>query len=140
VEGEGPHPGWYYEPHGPQDRRRYWDGQQWTNEYRPVPKEVPEPGSGAADRRYYSLRTIAGIYQVLAWLIAVIGGIGVIVATASATDSDGAVVFIVGALYVFFVVLTMLAFSAFIRLMLSVEESTRTTATAIVAMRDAQLS
>jgi hypothetical protein len=140
VEGEGPHPGWYYEPHGPQDKRRYWDGKQWTNQYRQVPEPVPDPASIPVDRRYHSLRTIAGIYQVLAWLVAAVGGIGVIIAAASASDSNGGLALIVGGIYVFFVVLTMLAFAAFIRLMLSVEESTRTTASAVVAMRNAQVS
>lgn len=139
MEQQGPHPGWYYDPHGRPDVKRYWDGQQWTDQYQTVAQQPQPGGMSPPDRRYYSLRTIATIYQVVAWLIAGIGGVGVIVAAASASDSGG-LVFIVGAIYVFFVVLTMLAFSAFIRLMLSVEESTRTTANAVVAMRDAQVT
>jgi len=119
--------------------KRYWDGEQWTDQYREVPdSSPPEPSLQAPERRYASLRTIAGIYQVLAWVIAGIGGIGVIV-SATSTDNGG-LVLIVGAIYVFFIVLSMLAFAAFIRLMLSVEESTRTTARAVVAMRDAPVS
>ena len=139
MEGHKPHAGWYLDPHGQPGMKRYWDGEQWTDQYREVPdSSPPEPSLQAPERRYASLRTIAGIYQVLAWVIAGIGGIGVIV-SATSTDNGG-LVLIVGAIYVFFIVLSMLAFAAFIRLMLSVEESTRTTARAVVAMRDAPVS
>ena len=138
MEGHKPHAGWYYDPEGRPGTRRYWDGERWTDQYQQFPDTPSQPSMPAPERRYASLRTIAGIYQVLAWVIAVIGGIGVIVIAAS-TDNGG-LVFIVGAVYLFFIVLTMLAFAAFIRLMLSVEESSRTTAQAVVALRDARAS
>ena len=110
MEGHKPHAGWYLDPHGQPGMKRYWDGEQWTDQYREVPdSSPPEPSLQAPERRYASLRTIAGIYQVLAWVIAGIGGIGVIV-SATSTDNGG-LVLIVGAIYVFFIVLSMLAFA-----------------------------
>jgi len=72
----------------------------------------------------------------------VLGGIGVIVAAIEQADdpsrfdnAEPAAVAILGAVYVAFISLTLIAASAFIRLMLSVEESTRRTAAAVETLR-----
>ena len=50
-------------------------------------------------------------------------------------NAEPAAVVILGALYVAFIALTLIAASAFIRLMLSVEDSTRRTAAAVETLR-----
>jgi hypothetical protein len=140
LQGQQIPAGWYGDPQGRPGLLCYWDGRQWTEHYQHTAVEAlpRHQATVEPERRYYSLRTIATIYQVLAWLIAVVGGVGVIVTAVSSEGSSGALVFIAGAIYIFFLVLTFFAVAAFIRLMLSVEQSTRTTATALVALRDAQ--
>ena len=85
---------------------------------------------------------IASVYFVLGILVAVLGGLGVVIAGIEQSDNpdnfddaEPAAVFIIGGLYVAFVALTLIAASAFIRLMLSVEESTRRTAAAVETLR-----
>ena len=134
-----PAAGWYEDPDGRSGRLRYWDGQRWTDHYH----EQGTATSGAAGRqRFASLHLIAGVYFVLGILVAVLGGIGVIVAAAEQGDdttrfdgADPAAIVIFGGLYVAFIALTLVAASAFIRLMLSVEESTRRTAAAVEELR-----
>jgi hypothetical protein len=140
---------------------RYWDGTRWT-EHRhdptgatatgpgtaattvgvPAGPTAPAPAAAADGRRFTSLHVVASVYFVLGILVAVLGGIGVVVAGIEQSDDptnlDGAepaAVFILGGLYVAFIALTLIAASAFIRLMLSVEESTRRTAAAVETLR-----
>ena len=134
MEGNGqslPAAGWYRDPDGVRDRLRYWDGQQWTQHYHETTAEV-------ASRRFRSLETIAGVLFVLAWIVAIFGEIGVIAAASEAggvDEPDPAALAILGTLYIAFTTLMLLAASAFIRLMLSVEDSTRRTAAAVEALR-----
>jgi dipeptide/tripeptide permease len=133
-----PPAGWYADPEGGAGRMRYWDGAKWT-EHR------HEPGAGTAageGRRFTALHVIASVYFVLGILVAVLGGIGVIVAAIEQADNpdrfdeaEPAAVAILGAVYVAFIALTLIAASAFIRLMLSVEQSTRRTAAAVETLR-----
>jgi hypothetical protein len=150
-----PPAGWYADPEGAAGRMRYWDGARWT-EHRHDPSDVTTagPGTGAptvagptaaasgGERRFTSLHVIASVYFVLGILVAVLGGLGVVIAGIEQSDSpdnfddaEPAAVFIIGGLYVAFVSLTLIAASAFIRLMLSVEESTRRTAAAVETQR-----
>ncbi len=139
MERQGPHPGWYYEPQGRQDVRRYWDGQRWTDQYQRVEQPMPVPAQQPAPR-YYSLRVVAAIYLVLAWLVVIFGAVGVIVGAASASGLDVAAVLVGGVIYVAFLALTLFAFAAVIRLLLSVDENTRATTAAVVVMRNAQIA
>jgi hypothetical protein len=135
MEGNGqslPAAGWYRDPDGVRDRLRYWDGQQWTQHYHET------AAAEDASRRFRSLETIAGVLFALAWMVAVLGEIGVIAAASEAggvDEPDPAAVAILGTLYIAFTTLMLLAASAFIRLMLSVEDSTRRTAAAVEALR-----
>jgi hypothetical protein len=83
------------------------------------------------DRRYGSLRVIALLYTVLAWLTLVLGAIGVIVGSAKSEDITGGGKFgliLGGLLLVAFYALFLFAAAAFIRLFLSIEQNTRETA------------
>ena len=129
-----PPAGWYADPEGGAGRMRYWDGDKWT-EHRHA-AGVTTTADGA--RRFTALHVIATVYFILGILVAVLGGIGVIVAAIEQADNptrfddaEPVAVVILGGLYVGFISLTLIAASAFIRLMLSVEESTRRTAAAV---------
>lgn len=129
-----PPAGWYADPEGGAGRMRYWDGDRWT-EHRHEAGATTAAGGG---RRFTALHVIATVYFVLGILVAVLGGIGVIVAAIEQADNptrfddaEPVAVVILGGLYVGFISLTLIAASAFIRLMLSVEESTRRTAAAV---------
>jgi Protein of unknown function (DUF2510) len=135
-----PPAGWYADPDGGAGRMRYWDGTRWT-EHRHEGVATTAPGT-RGKRRFTTLHVIASVYFVLGILVAVLGGIGVIVAAIEQADdptrfddAEPAAVAILGALYVAFIALTLIAASAFIRLMLSVEDSTRRTAAAVETLR-----
>lgn len=129
-----PPAGWYADPEGGAGRMRYWDGAKWT-EHR---HEAGATTTAGSERRFTALHVIATVYFILGILVAVLGGIGVIVAAIEQADNptrfddaEPVAVVILGGLYVGFISLTLIAASAFIRLMLSVEESTRRTAAAV---------
>jgi hypothetical protein len=102
----------------------------------PPPTDEPPSRSPSAivgvTQRYASLRTIAGIFTVLAWLVIVLDGIGVVVAVGRmeepGSESPQIWVIVVGALYLALLALYLFAAAAFIRLMINVEENTRRTA------------
>jgi hypothetical protein len=135
-ERELPPAGWYADPEGEAGAMRYWDGTRWTeHRHRPA-------ATGGGERRFPALHVIASVYYVLGILVAVLGAIGVLVAAIEQgdnpdrfDDADPAAIVILGGLYVAFISLTLIAASAFIRLMLSVEDSTRRTATAVETLR-----
>lgn len=76
-------------------------------------------------RSHQGLRVLAGVFLVVAWLVAVIGllgAVGVFLGGAAGTPrAMGAVVLAVGALY--FCVFS--AFSGILRILLTIEEQTR---------------
>jgi Protein of unknown function (DUF2510) len=130
-----PPAGWYADPEGGAGQR-YWDGERWTDDRR------KGTTAAAGGRRFTSLHVIATVYFVLGIAVAVLGAVGVLVAAIEQSDdpdrfdnAEPAAIVIIGGLYVAFVSLTLIAASAFIRLMLSVEESTRRTATAVETLR-----
>ncbi len=135
-----PPAGWYADPDGGAGRMRYWDGSRWTeHRHEGVATTAARPGG---ERRFTALHVIASVYFVLGILVAVLGGIGVIVAAIEQgdnpdrfDDAEPAAIVILGGLYVAFISLTLIAVSAFIRLMLSVEDSTRRTAAAVETLR-----
>jgi hypothetical protein len=134
-----PPAGWYADPEGGAGRMRYWDGAKWTEH-----RHEADAGTAAGEgRRFTALHVIATVYFVLGILVAVLGGIGVIVAAIEQADNpdrfddaEPAAVAIFGVVYVAFIALTLIAASAFIRLMLSVEQSTRRTAAAVETLRE----
>jgi hypothetical protein len=144
-----PPAGWYADPEGSAGQMRYWDGTRWT-EHR------HDAGVGApaidGEPRFRALRVIATVFFVLGCLTVVLGTLGVIAAAIDAGSSDETtttifgesveedetepvVVVIVGTLFVLLYALFFFAASSFIRLMLSVEESTRRTAVAVETLR-----
>lgn len=137
---ELPPAGWYADPDGGAGRMRYWDGAKWTEHRHEAGATA---GVAGGERRFTALHVIASVYFVLGIVVAVLGGIGVIVAAIEQADNpnrfddaEPAAVAILGAVYVAFIALTLIAASAFIRLMLSVEQSTRRTAAAVETLRD----
>lgn len=140
-ENSRPGAGWYDDPDGRANTRRDWDGSGWTDRY------DPPLGSDAAQKRFASVRTIAGIFRVLGWAVAILGTLAVIAAGSedsaqdvfgNSTDDTGANVpgILIGGRIAFFVYSLMLfAASAFIHLMLAVEDSTRRTAAAVERLR-----
>jgi len=132
-----PPAGWYRDPEGGLGER-YWDGTRWTEERRsaaPAPAATagaPAPQAGQAaevEHRFGSLRLIAGIFTVLAWLTIILGTLGVIIGAATADNGgDAAGIIVGGAIGVVIYALWFFAAAAFIRLSLAVEENTRRTA------------
>ena len=135
--------GWYPDAYD-SSRLQYWDGEKWTQDYRPVgagkeasvqphhtpaQKETPAPSETPA--RFRSLHVIANIYGVLGWVVAIVGSLVIIgLAVAAAGDEGGGeavYVFVAGVLGVGFYVLMLFGISAAIRLALAVEENTRAT-------------
>ena len=132
-----PPPGWFDDPDGRAGVKRYWDGADWTDEYDSgteqygslgAPQSVPE-----VKKQFASLRTIAVLFRILGWLTLVGGSIAVIVTAINATanGASAAVFLITGGLGVAIYALMFFAFSAFIYLMISVEETNRRTAAAV---------
>jgi cytochrome c biogenesis protein CcdA len=120
VSTEPPAAGWYADP-TQSGRQRYWDGQNWADQYKGQIAEAPKPIP-----RYQSLRIIAGLFKGLAWLTAVAGTIGVI-AGASKSEESGSLV-LLGLLFVAATTLALFAYAAFIQLAINVEENTRQSA------------
>lgn len=92
----------------------------------------PQVGSvSQVERRYDSLRLIAVLFTVLAWLTVVFGGLGVIVGVAKSealSSSSKFGLILGGLLVVAFYALCLFAAAAFIRLSISIEQNTRETA------------
>jgi hypothetical protein len=105
----------------------------------PVSARPPEH-----EERYRALRLIASIIRVFAILVAVLGGIGVLVgAIVALGQEEGGVgqallILVGGALYVGVISLFMFAYGEIIRLVIAVEDNTRLTAEAL-AGRGGQL-
>lgn len=89
--------------------------------------------------RYRALNTIATILRVLAWVVLILGAIGIAIAvigTATLDDGGGAgsaiAVLIGGPIYLGIVVIGLFAYSELIKLMINLEENTRVTARALL--------
>lgn len=96
--------------------------------------QVPPPQPQGDKPRYGALRTIAKILRILAFIVAIVGGIGVLIAAAvTAGESGGAALLtlIGGALYVGFFTLVLFAYAELIRLLIDAESNTRRTAEAL---------
>ena len=92
---------------------------------------APPPSEGT---RYRALETISRILRVLAWVVLVLGGLGVLIAGVIALADEpasGLAILVGGALYVAFIALALFAYAELIRLMIDMESNTRRTAEAI---------
>ncbi len=141
-----PAAGWYDDPDGRTGVRRYWDGSQWTDRY--------DESSGSSsrinevNRDFRSLHTVASVFTVLGWLVAILGTLAVIGAAISAgsgnfetTDQFGRttevgsesvpLILIFGGLAVALYSLFFFAAAGITRLMLRVEDNTHRSALAI---------
>ena len=87
---------------------------------------------GATPQRYRALRIISTIIRIFAYLVAVLGLIGVIVGAGFSGSQEGAAaagtVVGVGIPYVLFTALFLLAYAELLRLLIDVEQNTRATA------------
>ena len=81
------------------------------------------------EHRYPALRTIAGIFRILAWLIVIGGALIVVIATIVVADASGAgeaiVTAVGGVITVAIYAVLTLAVAELIRLALAIEENTR---------------
>ena len=97
----------------------------------------PPPPQAQLQERYRALRTVATIIRVLAFIIAILGGLGVLIASVAIGVSDdggvgqGLATLVGGALYVAFIALFMFAYGELINLIIAVEDNTRRTAEAL---------
>jgi|GEM_PF-5052565 len=82
------------------------------------------------NRRYGALRTLSGVYKVLAYLVAGAGGIGVLVGLAVMTKNAGGGfgIIVLSVLYGGMMFVSLLAFAQMIILMIDIEGNTRQTA------------
>lgn len=96
---------------------------------------APPPAPVPVERKYRSLRVVAGLLTVVGWLVLVVGGAGVAVgavtSTSQLTPLQVGLVAVGGAVYVAVVSLYAFAGAAVIRLAMAVEENTRATAEAL---------
>lgn len=153
AEPEQPLPpaGWYDDPEGAPGRKRYWDGQAWTDRFEGSTATASRVA--AIDREFSSLHRIATIFHVLGWLTLTVGTLVVIAATISAADTEevattfgdrvvtdsgenAAAIAIVGMLGVLLYSLLLFAASAFTRLWLRMEDNTFRTAAALERMAE----
>ncbi len=85
-----------------------------------------------AERRYTTLLTISRVFRVVAWVLAILGGLGVIGGTLQTLSEKSAgealAVLIVGALGVGLYTLLLLAAAEGIKLAIDIESNTRRTA------------
>ena len=83
--------------------------------------------------RYGALRTLSGIYKVLAYVVAAAGAIGLLVGLVTMTDNPAAGfgIIVLSVLYGGLKFVTLLAFSQMIILMIDIEGNTRHTAAAL---------
>lgn len=89
----------------------------------------------SSGQRYGTLRTIAGIFKILAWITIVLGGLGILGATINAAGEVGSgqafFVLVLGGLLIALYALMFFAAGEFIHLMIDVEDNTRRTADAV---------
>ena len=147
-ESKLPPAGWYDDPEGGTGRKRYWDGQAWTDRYE---GSDASPKVAAIDREFKSLHTIATIFHVLGWVVLTVGTLVVIVAAIAAGNTqevagtfgdqvatdpgeNAAAIAIFGLIGVLLYSLLLFAASAFLRLWLRVEDNTFRTAAALDRM------
>jgi hypothetical protein len=90
------------------------------------------PMGHEAPQRYRALRIISTILRIFAYLVAVLGLIGVIVGAGFSGSQEGAggaaAVLGIGIPYVLFITLFLLAYAELLRLLIDVEGNTRATA------------
>ena len=88
------------------------------------------------ERRYTGLTTISRIFRILAWIVAILGGLGVIGASfglvAQERSGEAFATLILGGLIVALYALMLLAASEGIKLMVDIEDNTRRIANALV--------
>ena len=100
------------------------------------------PHTPEHEERYSALRTITALIRALAYIVAIVGGIGVVIAGIAAITQgglgQGILVLVGGLLYVAVIALFLFAYAEIIRLVIAVEHNTRLTAEA-VAGRGGQL-
>ena len=95
------------------------------------------PRSPEHEERYRALRTVATIIRVLAFIVAIVGGLAVVIGAINAMSSSGGaigaglLILVGGFLYVAVVALFLFAYAEIIRLVIAVEDNTRTTAEAV---------
>ncbi len=100
------------------------------------PPQAPIP-----ERRYRALRTIATVLRVLAFIVAIVGGLAVLIGaivTGSAEEGGfgaGLLTLVGGALYVAFIALILFAYAETIRLAIDIEGNTRQTVNALLSRR-----
>lgn len=106
-----------------------------------TPPASPRPAEH--EERYRALRTIAMIIRILAFVVAIVGGLGVLIGAITTLGQGGGVgpalvILIAGLLYVAVIALFLFAYAEIIRLIIAVEDNTRLTAEAL-AGRGGQL-
>ena len=85
--------------------------------------EKEETTANLSSKRYPALRSIAGLYQVLAWIVAVIAGIGILLSLDNfERDLIKLILIFIGGAVGF---ITLLAASESIKVFIDIEENTR---------------
>jgi len=93
--------------------------------------ELTTSESGAAPGRYRALQTVSSIFKIVAWAIAILGTIAVIIAAVAAGSSDeggsgeALAILIAGGISVALYALFAFAAAEMIRLAIAIEENTR---------------
>jgi hypothetical protein len=89
-----------------------------------------------AERRYAGLEAISRVFRILAWLVAILGGLAVIGASfglvGQERSGEALATLIVGGLLVALYVLLLLAASEGIKIVIDIEDNTRRTANAVI--------
>jgi hypothetical protein len=87
-------------------------------------------------RRYTGLEAISRVFRILAWVVAILGGLGVIGASfglvAQERSAEAFVTLLVGGLIVALYVLLLMAASEGIKIVIDIEDNTRRTANALI--------
>lgn len=146
-----PPEGWYDDPEGGPGRKRYWDGEQWTDRYEEA-NTASTDKVARIDREFKALHTIASVFNVLGWLTITLGTLLVIAAAIDAGSSDevatnvfgertvsdpganAAMIAVFGLVGVLLYSLLFWAAAAFTRLWLRMEDNTFRTAAAVERM------
>ncbi len=92
-----------------------------------------------AERRYTTLLTIARVLRVIAWIVAILGGLGLIGGTLQTLGEKSAgeafAVLVVGTLAVGLYTMLLLAAAEGIKLAIDIEANTRRTAELLTAVK-----